>query len=78
MTTAVSIPDPVFAAAEKLATRLGISRSQLDTRALAELLEKRREDRITEELDRLYAREPSSLDPALARLQTASLPEDDW
>lgn len=76
MKTAVSIPDPVFAAAEKLATRLGISRSQLYTRALAELLEKRREDRITEELDRLYAREPSSLDPALARLQTASLPED--
>ena len=78
MKTAVSIPDPVFAAAEKLATRLGNSRSQPYTRALAELLEKRREDRITERLDRLYARELSSLDPVLARLQAASLPEGDW
>lgn len=78
MKTAVSIPDPAFAAAEKLATRLGISRSQLYTRALSELLEERREDRITEALDRLYAQEPSSLDPALVRLQSVSLPEDDW
>jgi len=78
MKTAVSIPDPVFEAAEGLARRLGISRSQLYTRALSELLEKRREDRVTEELDRIYAREPSTLDPSLARLQTASLPEDDW
>ena len=78
MKTTVSIPDPVFEAAEKLATRLGISRSQLYTRGLAELLEKRREDRITEELEWVYSREPSSLEPALARLQTASLPDDDW
>lgn len=76
--TAVSIPDPVFAAAEDLAKRLGISRSQLYTRALSVLLEDRREERITEKLDRVYTQEPSSLDPALARLQSASLAEDDW
>jgi hypothetical protein len=78
MKTAVSIPDPVFNAAEKLADRLGISRSQLYTRAISELLEQRREDRVTEDLDRIYAQEPSVLDPALARLQTASLAKDDW
>jgi hypothetical protein len=78
MKTAVSIPDPVFNAAEKLADRLGISRSQLYTRAISELLEQRREDRVTEDLDRIYAQEPSALDLALARLQTASLAKDDW
>lgn len=76
--TAVSIPDPVFAAAEELADRLGVSRSQLYTRALSDLLEQRREDWVTEELDRIYARQPSTLEPALARLQSASLPKDDW
>ncbi len=75
--TAVSIPDPVFAAAEQLATRLGISRSRLYTRALSELLERRRDDRITEKLDRIYAHQPSSLDRVLAQFQTTSLPEDD-
>lgn len=75
--TAVSIPDHVFAAAEKLASRLGISRSQLYTRAFSELLEKHRGDRITEALDRHYARGLSSLDPMLVRIQTASLPQDD-
>lgn len=78
MKTAVSIPDPVFSAAEKLAARLGISRSQLYTRALSDLLEERREDWVTEELDRVYAHQASTLEPALAHLEAASLPEDDW
>ena len=36
MKTAVTIPDPVFKAAEKLAKRLGVSRSELYARAVAE------------------------------------------
>ena len=74
----VSIPDSVFAAAEKLADRLGISRSQLYARALSELLGKWRDDRITEELNRVHGQERCSLNPAMARLQTASLLKDHW
>ncbi|MEK6716162.1 MAG: ribbon-helix-helix protein, CopG family, partial [candidate division NC10 bacterium] len=35
MKTAISIPDPLFRECEKLARDLGISRSQLFSRALA-------------------------------------------
>jgi len=76
--TAVSIPNPVFEAAEELACRLGVSRSELYARALSDFLEKRLDRRVTERLDEVYAHEESGLDPALARLQAASLPRDEW
>lgn len=78
MKTAVSIPNPVFEAAEELAERLGVSRSELYARALSDYLEKRLDRRVTERLDELYAREESGLDLALARVQAASLPRDEW
>lgn len=78
MKTAVSIPNPVFEAAEELAQRLGVSRSELYTRALSDIIEKRLDRRVTERLDEVYGREESELDPALARLQTASLSRDEW
>lgn len=78
MKTAVSIPNPVFEAAEELAQRLGVSRSELYARALSDFLEKRLDRRVTERLDEVYAREESGLDPALARLQAASLPHEEW
>jgi metal-responsive CopG/Arc/MetJ family transcriptional regulator len=36
MKTSVSIPDPIFEAAERLADRLDVSRSQLYTKILRE------------------------------------------
>ena len=78
MKTAVSIPNPVFEAAEELAERLGISRSELYSRAVMDYLETRLDRRITEKLDEVYASAASELDPELARLQTASLPRDEW
>ncbi len=78
MKTAVSIPDPVFDAAEELAARLRVSRSELYARALREFLEDRLERTVTERLDEVYAGGESTLDPALARLQSASLDRDDW
>lgn len=78
MKTAVSVPDRVFDAAERVAKRLGISRSELYARAVARFVEEHRGDKVTEVLDRLYAEADSTLDPTLTRLQTASLPRDDW
>lgn len=78
MKTAVSIPDPLFAAAEDLARDVGISRSELYARALSAFLEERQAERVTAALERVYGDQPSSLDPALARLQSASLPKDEW
>jgi hypothetical protein len=80
MKTAVSIPDRVFLSAEKLAARLGVSRSELYARALASLVEKHREDLITTQLNEIYGPggEASSLAPEAAGLQSRSLMREKW
>lgn len=80
MKTAVSIPDRVFQSAEKLAARLGVSRSELYAKALAAMVEKHREDVVTALLNEVYGSEGehSSLDPEIARLQSYSLPREKW
>lgn len=78
MKTAISVPDPIFEAAEQLAQRLEMSRSQLYTRAVEVFIRTHQGQRITEALDRVYTEEPSGLDPAWAALQAASLPKDEW
>jgi hypothetical protein len=80
MKTAISIPDRVFQSAEKLAARLGVSRSELYARALAALVEKHSEDVVTAQLNEVYGPEgePSSLDRDVARLQSRSLPREKW
>ena len=78
MKTAISLPDPVFNAAEKAAQRLGMSRSALYARAITAFLVARDEDQITERLNRVYSEEPSTLPSVLAQLQYRSLPEDQW
>lgn len=79
MKTAVSIPDRIFQSAEKLAVRLGVSRSELYARALANLVDKHRED-ITSQLNQVYASggEGSTLDRNVAALQHRSLPRERW
>ena len=78
MKTAVSIPDPVFQAAESLAKRLGMSRSELFARAVEAYIEAHKHDRLREAIDGVYTEESTSLDPALAQMQWASLPKEDW
>ena len=80
MKTAVSIPDRVFQSAEKLAARLGVSRSELYARALANLVEKHRESLITEKLNEVYGPggQDSSLDPGLATLQSQAIRREKW
>jgi hypothetical protein len=75
MKTAVSIPDRVFQSAEKLAVRLGISRSELYAKALAALIEKHREELIASNLNEVYgaSSEDSSLEPEVSLLQSLSL-----
>ncbi|MBL8529916.1 MAG: hypothetical protein JNL68_19745 [Burkholderiales bacterium] len=70
----------MFESAEKLAARLGVTRSELYARALAALVEKHREDVITAQLNEIYgpAGERSSLEPDLVRLQSASVSREKW
>jgi Arc/MetJ family transcription regulator len=58
MKTAISIPDDVFAEAERLARRLKTSRSELYSRALREYVARHGSEHVTEVLDRLCAETP--------------------
>jgi metal-responsive CopG/Arc/MetJ family transcriptional regulator len=51
MKTAVSIPDPVFAAADGLAKRLGITRSKLYARALGAFVASHEPESVTEAMN---------------------------
>jgi len=78
MKTAVSIPDRVFDAGERLSKRLGIPRSKLYARALDTFVKRHSRVGLREELDAIYATEPSELDPVLMTMQVLSLPREDW
>ena len=55
MKTAVSIPDDVFARAERLARRARQSRSEVFSRALREYVARHAPDEVTEAMDRVCA-----------------------
>ena len=81
MKTAISIRDEVFEAAERTAKELGISRSELYTKAVGEFVERHADERVTERLNAVYGEDPSisALDDRLEALQLLSLPaEDEW
>ena len=78
MKTAISIPDPIFHTAERLAGHMGMSRSEFFRRAVEDYIEAHRYDRVREVLDSVYGEEPSGVDEALAEMQRLSLPKEDW
>jgi len=78
MKTAISIPDQVFSRADRFARRRKMTRSALFTLAVDEYIQHHRQDNVTQKLNEVYADEESSLDPLLSKLQTLSLPKEDW
>lgn len=78
MKTAISIPDPLFDAAEQFAKRMGLSRSELYAVALQEYLQAHKQDQVTKQLDAVYASEDSSLSPLFVQLQAHTLSEENW
>jgi len=78
MKTAISIPDPIFQAAEGLARRLGIPRSQLYTEAVAEYMKLHRNHHVTETLNDIYEKEASTLDKTLSSMQSQSISNEEW
>ena len=73
----VSIPNSVAQAAERLAKRLDVSLSELYTAALNSYVTSHQED-VTDALNRVYANEPSNLDPELVKIQVAMLEGEKW
>lgn len=80
MKTAISIPDPIFEAAEQLVSRTGVSRSELYATAVAEYLARHRATGVRERLDAVYDidAEAARLESVMAIVQSESVPEEDW
>lgn len=78
MKTDISIPNPVFQAAENLARKMGVSLSDLYTAALSAYVSERLKENVTDALDQVYESEESALDPELLEMQVVSLENEEW
>ena len=78
MKTAISIPDQVFEAAESLASRLGVSRSELYAKAVEAFIKQHRNQGVTARLNEVYSSESNSLDDEYYKLQQCSIEREDW
>lgn len=79
MKTAISLPDDLFASADALAERLGMSRSGLIATALAEFVAKHQSAKISERLNAVYATEESRVDLGLRAAQRRAISgSEEW
>jgi len=78
MKTAISIPDPLFQAAEIFAKRLKKSRSELYAEAVSEYINTHKNQDVTKTLNEIYAHEPSTVDQELYRMQVRSIVKEEW
>jgi metal-responsive CopG/Arc/MetJ family transcriptional regulator len=78
--TAISIPDSLFAEADRLAKLRGWSRSELYANAVTAYVNSERFSGVRERLDAVYGNneEDSAIDPFLADAQAQSLPKEKW
>lgn len=78
MKTAISIPDDVFKSADTMAKRMGVSRSQLYSKAMEEFLARHRSRQVTARLDDIYGEEDSSISPELTKTQVKNILHEEW
>ena len=78
MKTAVSIPDDVFEEAERLASRLRTSRSELYARALAEFVARHDDDRVTAAMDRVVDEVGTEIDDFTRQAAQHALRRVEW
>jgi len=78
MKVAISIPDPVFAEAERLAQELHVPRSKLYADAIAQYLEMHGGAAVTARLNAVYSEQPSDVEPEFAYAQSAILDNEAW
>ena len=78
MKTAISLPDRTFEEAEKLAKRLGVSRSELFTKALESYLKLYRDEAMTEALDRFFDQHQQDPDSFVREAARKVFEADEW
>ncbi len=78
MKTAISIPDKVFADAERLSRRLKKSRSQVYTEAVTEYVARHDPQAVTEAMNRVCEKVDTRPDKALAAAARRALETVEW
>jgi metal-responsive CopG/Arc/MetJ family transcriptional regulator len=78
MKTAISIPDKVFADAERLSHRLKKSRSQVYTEAVAEYIARHEPEAVTEAMNRVCEAIDTRSEPAISALAKRRLQATEW
>jgi len=78
MKTAISIPDDVYAEAERLTRRLKTSRSRLYTDAIREYVARHDPDVVTRALDRVSELVDSRADPFVSAVGRRRLEQVEW
>jgi metal-responsive CopG/Arc/MetJ family transcriptional regulator len=78
MKVAISLPDEIYREADSVAKSLGVSRSELYARAVADFLDSRRPAKISAQLNEVYKTKRASVDPALARMQRRTIEKEKW
>ncbi|ETX07764.1 MAG: hypothetical protein ETSY2_09360 [Candidatus Entotheonella gemina] len=78
MKTAISIPDTVYEHAEQLARRLGKSRSQLYSEAVAEYLARHDPEAMTEAMNRVCDDVKTHPDAAWSAVACRVLERSEW
>jgi len=81
MENTITLPSDLFQRAEEMVRQLGISLDELCSQALCRFLKSREEcdeSEITRNLNEVYSRIDSSLDPVLMQMQLTALDEENW
>lgn len=79
MKVAISLPDPLFKAADSLARRMKKSRSQLYAEAVAAYVGAHGADAVRDKLNEIYSAQDSAPDPGLLALSLRTIdPNETW
>ena len=78
MKTAISVKDHLFERVDRFAKKKKITRSQVFADAAEEYLETRESNDIKANLNEIYSKEDSSVDPVMLRMSLLSLPREEW
>ena len=78
MKVAISIPDDLFEAAEKVSTRLRIPRSRFYAEAVRAYARAHSGDEVTRQLNEVYSNEESTLEPEAEAASLEVLRQETW
>lgn len=78
MKVAISVPDPIFDAAERLAKQRDVPRSRIFAEALEEYVSRHGSEAVTDQLNEVYSSEKSGMEAPLVQAQLDSIAHEAW